>query len=184
MNLWLTEAQAREIANHALREKPQEVCGLIAGANRSVERILPIRNAAANPTHQYYMDEAQLTAAMFEFERARLSLMGIYHSHPDGEPIPSPTDVRQATYPGTAYLIVGLKHGYPEMAAWKIHAGQVDSVALSIGAQPPTMPADRSLSPAARVVILASAVLAFILMIVLSLSLLPPAPPIPGTPVH
>jgi [CysO sulfur-carrier protein]-S-L-cysteine hydrolase len=180
MNLWLSEAQAREIAEHALREKPREACGLIGGVNGRAMRIISVANAAANPNQQYYMDEAALTAALFELERGGLSLIGIYHSHPEGEPIPSPTDVRLAAYPGTAYLIVGLKHGQPEFAAWEIRGGEVNRVALTVGGAPPEVQADKTLSPAAKMAIFTSAILAFILLIVLSLSLLPAAPPVPA----
>ena len=37
---------------------------------------------------------------------------------PAGDPIPSPTDVALATYPDTAYLIVGLGRDAPRLAAW------------------------------------------------------------------
>jgi hypothetical protein len=55
--------------------------------------------------------------------------------------------------------------------------GQVMSVSLHIGSQPP--PEQPSLSSAQKIAILLSAGIALILMIVIALSLLPPAPVIP-----
>jgi hypothetical protein len=93
-----------------------------------------------------------------------------------GEPIPSPADVKQATYPDTPYLIVGLKGGSAKLAAWTMRYGQVTPVTLHIGDEPPPT---EPLSSAQKIAILASAGIALILMIVIALSLLPPAPVIP-----
>ncbi len=87
--------------------------------------------------HAYYMDERALVAALISLEARGLELIGFYHSHPHSDPIPSPTDVRQATYPDTPYLIVGLKDGAARLAAWQMRYGQVSEVPLHVGSEPP-----------------------------------------------
>jgi proteasome lid subunit RPN8/RPN11 len=50
---------------------------------------------------------------MHEIRAARLELLGIYHSHPEGENKPSPTDIARAFYPDAAYFIISVR-GFAE----------------------------------------------------------------------
>jgi len=179
MYLWLTNNQARAIIEHALRETPREACGLLGGVDFRVDQVIPIKNIAQNPKSHYVMEQSAFVNAMFAFQKAGISLIGIYHSHPENDPIPSATDIHQSYYPDTIYLIVSLKHYQAAMAAWHIHNGQVERVQLHIGDEPPEFEPEISLTRAQKVAILLSALIAFMLMLTLSLSLLPPAPPLP-----
>jgi proteasome lid subunit RPN8/RPN11 len=175
MRLWLTPQQAESIGRHALDERPGEACGIIAGKGEQVVRIIPIANRAPDPQHHFRFDEQAFATAMFEIERSGLSLVGIYHSHPEGKPIPSREDIRQSNYPGTAYVIVGLQYGDARMAAWDIKPGQVNTVELHVGIDPPH-PETPELSKAEKTAIIIAAVIAIVFMLILSISLLPPAP--------
>lgn len=181
--LWLTPAQTEEIGRHALMESPYEACGIIAGVDKQVKRIIPVPNVATDPNNHYELDQKILVKTMFELEAENLSLLGFYHSHPNGHPIPSPTDIKQATYPDAIYLIAGLAGNTPRLAAWQIRSREVNSVDLHISVQPPDNIIESTpLSRAQKVAIILSAVLALIFMLVLSLSLLPPAPILTPTP--
>jgi [CysO sulfur-carrier protein]-S-L-cysteine hydrolase len=174
MRLWMTPTQAEMIARQALDHRLEEVCGIIAGIGEQAQRIIPIENAASDPTHFFQLDERSFTQAMFDIERAGLSLIGIYHSHPNSDPIPSQTDIQQANYPDTAYLIVGLRHGEPRLAAWQIRPGEVNRIDIHISMQAPSP--QQTLSKAEKTAIILAALIAFAFMLILSLSLLPPAP--------
>lgn len=176
--MWLSDAQAQAIISHARADVPNEACGLIIGRGERATEIIRIPNIAANSQHTYHMDERALVSALSKLEALGLELVGIYHSHPASDPIPSQTDIRQATYPETPYLIVGLKNATVSLAAWKMRAGQVSEVPLHVGSTPPP-PESSNLSPAQKTAILLSALIAFALLIVVLLSLLPPAPLIP-----
>jgi proteasome lid subunit RPN8/RPN11 len=180
MMIWLTEQQAQIIARHALADSPNEACGIIGGVGSRACEIIPTRNTALNPQHHYRIDERELTNALFRLQKTSLSIIGFYHSHPAGDFRPSLTDIEQAYYPDMPYLIVSLRDGTPRMAAWQIKNHEVSPVEIHIGLQPPD-PAHEMLpiSKAQKVAILVSAMLAFVFMLVLSLSLLPPAPAIP-----
>lgn len=176
--LWLPSALAREMLRHARADAPREACGILAGRGEKVERVIPAVNRATDPEHYYRIDERQLTEVLFTLETEKLELLGFYHSHPAGDPIPSPTDIREAHYPHIPYVIVGLRGAEPLIAAWEITYGDVLPVAVIVGDTPP--PAERqSFSPAQRMAIIVSMILAFLVVIMISLSLLPPAPPIP-----
>jgi len=180
MMLWLTDEQAQIIARHAQADSPNEACGVIGGVGSRVYEIIPTRNVAANPQHHYRIDEQDMTNALFKLQKAELSIIGFYHSHPAGDFRPSLTDIEQAYYPDTAYMIVGMGDGTPRMAAWRIKNHEITPVEIHVGFQPPNASMEMTpLSKAQKTAIFVSAALAFIFMLVLSLSLLPPAPAIP-----
>lgn len=184
MILWLTYAQARQLCQQAQADAPNETCGLIGGSISSngivrAAQIIATPNAADDPAHHYLIEPAALVNTLMNFEAQSLNLVGIYHSHPFGDPIPSSEDIRNAHYPNTPYLIIGLKHREtsPRLAAWTIQHGQVDHVELHISDDPLTPP--QTISSAQKFAMLTTAIFAVAFMIILSLSLLPPAPPIP-----
>ncbi len=176
MRLWLTEVQAKTIAQHAVSETPREACGVIGGVGERAERIAPLSNVAVDPLHFYQLDNNALDQAVRSFRADGLSLIAVYHSHPRGEPIPSPSDVETAPRLAVTHLIVGLKHREPRLAGWRIDDGQVGRVELYIGAEPPPPSHDMALSKAQKTAIILSAIIAFLLVLIISLSLLPPAP--------
>lgn len=178
--LWLTDAQAAALVRHARDAAPEEACGLLAGVGSQVTDVIPITNAAEDPRQTYYMDERELATALLRLNARGQTLLAFYHSHPSGEPVPSPVDVQLATYPDTPYLIVGLR-GEPRLAAWLLRYGQATPAPLHIGIRPPE-PHDtprRPMTRAQTAAILISALIAFALLIMISLSLLPPAPSVP-----
>lgn len=176
MRLFLTEEQARALLRHAIETAPQEACGLLAGVGEQVQAVIPIANSAADPRHFYRLDDTAFARALLQLDRQGLDLVALYHSHPHGDPIPSPTDVQQATYPDTPYLIIGLR-GEPRLAVWQMRYGEVTPVKVIIGVTSDgSRNDDGTLSQAQRLAIIVSAILAFAFMIIVSLVLLPPAP--------
>lgn len=176
--LQLTREQLNQIVLHAQTDAPLEACGLIAGdANGLVSDIIPIPNAAPDPVHSYYMDERLLASTLTDISRRGLELVGIYHSHPTGDSIPSQDDRALATYPNTAYVIVGLKPNPPRISAWTLNYGQVEALPIQLDQSPLYFDGEQSVAQKTAIVI--AALLAFVVLILLSLSLLPPAPIIP-----
>jgi proteasome lid subunit RPN8/RPN11 len=176
--LWLSEEQGQMICTYAQAELPREACGLLAGRGGRVQRVIPIANVSRNPTQHYYMDAVALGRHLPQIERESLTLLGFYHSHTTGEPIPSMTDIREAAYPDAIHLIVGLKHEKPRLAAWSIRDERVLPIPLHIGPNPPDI-VDNHLTLAQITAIITCAIIAFGLMLYISLTLLPPAPPLP-----
>lgn len=177
MTLWLTPEQAQQILEQARSASPHEVCGLLGGTAGRVTEVVPIDNTAENPTVRYRLDPAQQATTMSRFYRDGLDLVGIYHSHPQGTPIPSQTDIQQASYPDAIYLIVGLRDN--ELGAWQIGRQRVTRVPIHVGYARPTSD-DVAPNDLHVTAIVASTLLAAILVILFAIYLLPPAPPIPG----
>jgi proteasome lid subunit RPN8/RPN11 len=176
MRLWLTESHIQTITEHALAEAPREACGVIGGVGERAIQIEPIPNVADDPEHLYQLDTSTLEQIVRLFRANGLSLIGIYHSHPRGDAIPSPTDVAHAPPLRVVHLLVGLRYPEPRLAVWFIEPGQVKRVELHVGENPPDRRPDAPLTRAQKAAIITSAVIAVLLVLIISLSLLPPAP--------
>jgi len=176
MRLWLSHAQARDLVHYAHDAAPFEACGVLAGHGEQVTHIFPVPNVASEPHTRYQLDAQRLVTVFAQLERDNLTLLGFYHSHPNGEALPSPTDIREATYPDVAYVIVGLKD-VPRISAWRLRWGEAETVELHIGDEPPAPSV--SGTNAQKIAVLVSALLAFLLLLMVSLTLLPPAPELP-----
>ncbi len=122
----------KEIVEHGLREFPNEACGLLAGRDGQAVRFYPMRNADASPV-TYRLDPREQLRVFEELEREGLELFGIVHSHTHSEPYPSETDRRQAFYPESLYLILGLAdRERPVLRAFRIVEGEVTEEELRI----------------------------------------------------
>ncbi len=103
---------AGEMIAHALRDDPNECCGLLAGDEGRVVEVFPAVNAAHSP-FRYVIDSKELFRLFNEIEWGERSLkvIGNYHSHTHSEAYPSPTDVNEAHLgPGAIYLIISLRN--------------------------------------------------------------------------
>lgn len=179
--LWLDRKLVKVLTEHALSGQPNEICGLLCGPANQATQAIPIRNIAPSLQYQFEMDPQEFIRALAIINTSGQKLLGIYHSHPTSAPIPSPVDVRYANYPDTPYLIIGLGDDEPRLAAWNITRDkQVDKLDIHIGLTAPETPLEaQTLNTAQKTAILGSILIAFTLIIMISLALLPPAPPIP-----
>jgi proteasome lid subunit RPN8/RPN11 len=175
MRLWMTPEQTHQLVEYARAERPAEACGLLVGSGEQVHEIIPLRNIAQNPAHHYRIDDEAYGRAFFQAQKRGLAVIAFYHSHPTGDPMPSDEDIRQAYYPDIPYVIIGLRQGRTRLAAWQMRCGQVNPVEVIINLEAPP-PAEAPLSRAQKTAIILSAIIVFAFMIILSLSLLPPAP--------
>jgi desampylase len=187
--LWLTSEQAKRVAQHAADKPTEEICGLLFGSPLvhsnmpPVAQIVRIDNIALDPATRFEMHPEQLVNAQIKAAHQGLDLVGIYHSHPGGQPIPSHTDVAEAHYPDAVYLIVALVKDDARFAAWSIANGKVKSIPFLISDHAPRdalMPIETEFSQPQKVAVVVSAVLAAAFLMIVSLSLLPPAPPLPN----
>ncbi|HFE67078.1 MAG TPA: M67 family peptidase [Chloroflexi bacterium] len=117
---------------HLQDEYPLEACGLLAGQDGVVSRQYPIENILRSPV-AYEMEPTQQIQAIIELEEAGLELSAIYHSHPQGPPAPSETDVALAYWPDAAYIIVSLQdRAAPQTRAFAILEGRVTEIPLAL----------------------------------------------------
>jgi len=109
-----------------------ECCGLLAGRDGIVSSIFPAENALASPS-AYEIAPEELFRLMRQIRAAGLNLMGIYHSHPRGENIPSERDIERAFYPDAAYFIVSPRLDAPQpVRAFSICEGRVKELEIQV----------------------------------------------------
>lgn len=101
------------ILRQARAAAPVECCGVLGGRREGdahrVEVVHPCRNVAPRPRWEYLAHPQDQLDAFLDIEDARgLEVLGVYHSHPQGPPGPSPVDAARAAYPGASYLVVWL----------------------------------------------------------------------------
>ena len=114
-----------------VRAKPeQECCGLLAGREGIITRVLPARNALASAT-AYEIAPENLFRLVRQIRAENLEMLGIYHSHPRGENRPSPRDVERAYYPETPYFILSpLADAAQPVRAFSIRDGRVEELKI------------------------------------------------------
>jgi proteasome lid subunit RPN8/RPN11 len=130
--LMLTTDQLAEIYAHLDAHKPNEACGLLGGQGGRVLKVYPIPSAAPSPV-RYSMEAGAQVEAMLEMEERGWELIGIFHSHPAGPPVPSATDLAEAYYPDSAYVICAPDSaGHWQARAFELREGRAREVELRI----------------------------------------------------
>lgn len=127
MILEISQSQKQLIYHHAAQIYPEECCGLLLGKIvaqvKNVVEVWPTENAWKSESETYWPEQKDLTEkrryaiapeamlkAMKTGRDRNLSVIGIYHSHPDVPAIPSEVD-RVCAWPEYSYLIVSVNHG-------------------------------------------------------------------------
>jgi len=77
------------------------------------------------------MDPRQQVEVFTDMEKKRETLIGIYHSHPEGPSTPSRTDLEMAFHQDVVYIIISLeKKNNPELKAFTLEKGSFKEVKL------------------------------------------------------
>ncbi len=130
--LTLTASQLAEIYTHLEAEKPNEACGLLGGQGGHVRRVYLVTNATPSPV-RYSMEPGELIQAILDIEERGWELIGIFHSHLAGPPVPSATDIDEAYYPDSACVICAPDSaGRWEARAFEIKNGEARAILLQV----------------------------------------------------
>ena len=110
---------------HAKEGFPLEVCGILGGTGESVSAIYRMTNTDASNEH-FTMDPKEQFAVVKDLRAKGLSMLGIYHSHPESPARPSEEDIRLALTPDVSYVIISLAEAAaPDLKSYKISTGTV-----------------------------------------------------------
>jgi proteasome lid subunit RPN8/RPN11 len=141
MPLHLTPNQLHQLAHQAITQYPQECCGLIIGKidqnSRITQQIWPTANSwtidselefldenqpksTHSPRDRFAIDPRDLLLAQRSARDRHLTIIGIYHSHPDHPAVPSERD-RQQAWPHYSYLILSVQTGQViDQRSWQL----------------------------------------------------------------
>jgi len=126
-------AQWEQIRAEAERQAPEEACGLLAGIGEQVLSIFPVTNELHSPV-RYRMEPSEQLRAFQQIDEQGWELLGIYHSHPRGPDGLSYTDIAEAFYPESVYVIVSGGSGDWHYQGFLVRNGQVSQVPILIEA--------------------------------------------------
>jgi proteasome lid subunit RPN8/RPN11 len=123
------------IYQHARDEAPRECCGVIAGkADGTLTTFHRLTNVAEG-NRLYLIDDMELYQLTRELTERDEDPLVIYHSHPETPAYPSATDVANAFYPDSYYVICSLEHPEaPYLRAFRIVDGGIEEVGVVDGA--------------------------------------------------
>ncbi|MDR0687576.1 MAG: M67 family metallopeptidase [Prevotellaceae bacterium] len=118
------------LAAHALRELPNEACGLLAGSGSAVSAHYPMVNVDRSPEH-FSLDPSEHFRVLREARSHGWQIVASYHSHPQSPARPSEEDVRLAYDPDITYIILSLQEREnPDVKAFSIRDGKVEPVEI------------------------------------------------------
>ena len=149
MVLQLQPEHLQAIRAHAESTYPEECCGLLlgkfAGECKNLVKVRPTENgwreqtarelgeelagedlagnlpsAALTKESRYIIEPAEMLKVLKEARSRDLSIIGVYHSHPNNPAIPSECD-RALAWPEYSYIIVSVPQGKAgEILAWNL----------------------------------------------------------------
>ncbi len=106
----LIGAQVREaMLAHARWAYPNEACGLVAGSEKQIAMVFCLTNRLHSRT-RYVIDPHEHYGAAKFAERCGLSIVGAWHSHPNGDASISPRDVAESPGGNWITVVIG-NHG-------------------------------------------------------------------------
>jgi proteasome lid subunit RPN8/RPN11 len=117
--LKLKEAEYHEMRAHGEETYPHECCGVMLGRMEAgtnvVERVVRAGNTRTDSLHnRYQIAPQELVKIQRQAREERLDIVGFYHSHPDHPARWSETDLREAHWMGSSYVITAVAGGVAE----------------------------------------------------------------------
>ena len=125
----LTKSDFEKILAHAVKELPDEACGLIAGTveggDKEIKRVYLLTNIDHSNEH-FSLDPKEQLEAIKDMRKNGLEPLGNWHSHPETPARPSKEDIRLAFDSEASYLIMSLMdQENPVIHAFRVREGQV-----------------------------------------------------------
>lgn len=124
----ITSKAMRGIAALAQRAVPEEACGVLVGRDGEhamIEHAWGLGNQAQRYRHRRFrIAPEQLVEHAARARALRLDIIGFFHSHPEGDALPSARDVREGSgWPGYVNAIYACKPGpqHPRLRFYRTH---------------------------------------------------------------
>ena len=107
----LTKSDFEKILAHAVKELPDEACGLIAGTveggDKKIKRVYLLTNIDHSNEH-FSLDPKEQLEAIKDMRQNGFVPLGNWHSHPESPSRPSDEDKRLAYDSKASYMILSL----------------------------------------------------------------------------
>lgn len=107
----LTKSDFEKILSHAVKELPDEACGLIAGTvedgDKEIKKVYLLTNIDHSNEH-FSLDPKEQLEAIKDMRKNGFVPLGNWHSHPESPSRPSEEDKRLAFDSKASYMILSL----------------------------------------------------------------------------
>lgn len=107
----LTKSDFEKILAHAVKELPDEACGLIAGTveggDKKIKKVYFLTNIDHSNEH-FSLDPKEQLEAIKDMRKNGFVPLGNWHSHPESSSRPSEEDKRLAFDRKASYMILSL----------------------------------------------------------------------------
>lgn len=112
MTVAISQELLDQIHAHGEKAYPEEGAGFLLGSEGRVESILPIDNSREEEArhNRFLITPEDYLHAELTADRLGLSLIGVFHSHPDCPNLPSDYD-REWAQPFFSYIITRVDQG-------------------------------------------------------------------------
>lgn len=127
MTLHLSAAARRLLSDHAERGYPNEICGVLLGKRvadgRVINSVIALDNSfeEGERYHRFLITPEDMLRAERIAREQQLSVLGVYHSHPDEEARPSAYDREHAAWTSWSYIIISVRKGrVAAVRAWNL----------------------------------------------------------------
>lgn len=132
----LTKSDYNRIVEHALKELPDEACGLIAGKIEDNDKIIKKVYLLTNIDHSnehFSLDPKEQLEAIKDMRSCGFVPLGNWHSHPESPSRPSDEDKRLAYDSKASYMILSLMdRESPVLNSFKIQGDNAEKEELVI----------------------------------------------------
>jgi proteasome lid subunit RPN8/RPN11 len=115
--LKITSRDYEALRRHGEETYPHECCGVLLGRMdddgiRTVSSVARCGNTRSDsPQNRYRIDDRELIRVQREGRERGEDIIGFYHSHPDHPARWSPTDLEEAHWIGSSYVITSVEKG-------------------------------------------------------------------------
>ena len=133
--LKLSNGYLQEMITYAHQSYPEECCGLLIGQQENTKKIVrtiyqtrnswgedctsDLFSSGGSKRNRFAIAPAELLQAQKTARAQNLSIVGIYHSHPNAAAIPSKFD-RAIAWPEYSYLIISLQQQPVAALCWQL----------------------------------------------------------------
>ena len=122
MRLAISKELLDQVHAHGEKAYPEEGAGFLIGSEGRVERIFPLDNSREDGArhNRFLITPEDYLHAEITADRLGLSLIGVFHSHPDHPNRPSEYD-REWAQPFFSYIITTVNKGRAtESRSWRL----------------------------------------------------------------
>ncbi len=127
MRITIPEDKFNQMYENAMKLRPEEACGLIAGHDEEDKRVIEEVYILTNIDHtneHFTIDPKDQLTSIRDMRARGLKPLGNWHSHPETPSRPSEEDKRLANDSKASYLILSLaEEGNPVLNAFHVEGG-------------------------------------------------------------